>query len=213
MGGSHSPRSIQHLVVSVTPDTTGGSVAHVGVRVPARLTDESENAYARFCAYCAPADGQARTFASVGRQFGVSPDSIKSQAERFAWRQRCLQWERNRVEAAALKAGELAAGAGRDALALCKQLRDRVATISAELDEETDPRAVLASARDAAWVLDKLVKTERLILGLSTQNQSVIVTEQRAQPPRYDLMTDDEMRYVELAERACARVRELDGCS
>ena len=196
--GSRTQSSVKVARISVAKGTTPPT------RLPAQLERESDDAYARFCAYAAPAEGEARTFSSVARQFGVSTSAIEEQAKRFEWRARCIAFERAKVETAALKAGTLAAEAGRDALALCKALRDQVAAIVAANENETDASVVLAGAREAAWVLDKLVKTERLVLGLSTQNQSVVVDDKREVKLEYHRANDEQFDIL----RACSALEE-----
>lgn len=193
-------KSDRSVTISVAPDKVLETDPRPHVRMPPKLKRESADAYARFISYAMPAEGETRSFASVARQCGVDPTSVSEMARRFEWRSRCTTFERAKVESAALVAGTLAAEAGRDSLALCRALREQIANIVAEVEEGgVTAEEVLQSGLDASKILERLVKTERLILGLSTQNQSVVVRDERAETPNYSKMTSTELEVCNLA--------------
>jgi len=184
--------------VTVTPRTD--SVGTMHLHAPARLPNESPDAHARFVAWLLPDGGLPRSMARTARELGLSPSTLKEQASRYDWRARAIQHDRRKVELQAAQAGQLAVEAGRDALALCRQLREQLARIVAEAEESDDASTTMQLALDASKVLERLTKTERLILGLSTENQSVHVTDGRKLLPDLRGLTDAELRAREFVE-------------
>jgi hypothetical protein len=222
--GSRSLGRIPPLVVSASAHTTAGDagadvvegapeteevvslvagrrqpalVGHAkSIAPPARLEGESPEQHERFLSWLLPGDGQRRSFAAVGRKHGLATPTVAETAARYSWRDRAIAYDRRVVAASAERAGQLAAEAGTNALALCVALKDQVAGIVAQLDDEPDSAVILAGALDASKVLERLVKTERLILGLSTQNQSVIIDDKRDAKLDYAKANDEQLQLV-----------------
>lgn len=164
------------LVLS-RPTAAGSLVAKSPDAPPARLKGESEQAYARFCTWLQPGEGLRRSFARAANEHGVDASTVREQASRYEWIQRAVDYDRRMVAVKASQGLELAAESSASAYSLCERLMGDLAAIQAELEDETLEIEVRTKlALDVSKVVERLVKTQRLLAGLSTSNSLIKVT-------------------------------------
>lgn len=175
---------------------------------PPRLERETDDAYQRFLAYAlAPTRNEARSFSAVARACGVDESSIRSQAARFDWRQRCIAWDKRRTEAASMRAGELQAATAISHASVAEELvrqNHEALLITAELlAGEIDLEVIETWQRLTSGIsksLEKAQKVARLALGQSDSNIAV-KTEVKKEPELdFGKLSDAELQLVSLFE-------------
>jgi hypothetical protein len=190
-------------IMTVSP--TNGSLGQ-----PARLARETEDAYQRFIEYAlAPMRDEPRSFSAVARAFEVDESSVRSQATRFAWRQRCIAWDRKRTEAASMRAGELQAATAIShasvAEELVRQSHEALLITQELLAGEIDLEVMETWQRLTSSIsksIEKGQKVARLALGQSDSNTSVRV-ESKAAEAELDLsrLSDAELQLAMVYEQ------------
>lgn len=151
---------------------TGGDFGKLPVRQPT----ESPEMYERFLHWLLPPDGMKRSITRAARELDLHTATLQEQAERYGWRERALQYDRQQLAIASVEQGQLAREHAVAALQMVRSLRDRLAAIVADA-EDADAGEFVSLALDASKVLDRLVRNERLILGLSTSHESIAVSD------------------------------------
>ena len=176
---------------------------------PPRLERETDDAYQRFLAYAlAPTRSEARSFSAVARACGVDESSIRSQAARFDWRQRCIAFDKKRTEVASMRAGELQAATAIShasvAEELVRQNHEALLITSELLAGEIDLEVMEAWQRLTSGIsksLEKAQKVARTALGQSSANVSVKVETKKADTElQLDKLSDVELQFVSLFE-------------
>lgn len=175
---------------------------------PPRLERETDDAYQRFLAYAlAPLRNESRSFSAVARACGVDESSIRSQAQRFDWRQRCITWDKRRTEAASMRAGELQAATAIShasaAEELVRQCHEALLITSELLAGEIDLEVIETWQRMVSGIskmLEKGQKVARLALGQSDSNIAV-KTEVKKEPELdFGKLSDVELQFVSVFE-------------
>lgn len=187
---------------------------------PARLEREPPEMFERFAFWCtAPDRDERRSWAAVGQRFNIDPATVRTQAQRYDWVARSIEWDRKRVLGALQKASELQASAAVSHVSLAQELTDQAHRALRQcevlLEGEIDLEVVEAWQRMASGIskiLEKAQKAARLALGQSGANVSVKVETKSAAPELdHSRLSDAEFQLLIAAETLRAVRAEGDG--
>lgn len=191
-------------------------VGTLGSATPKRLEHEPEVMFERFEWWVtAPERGERRSWAAVARHFGIDPSTVRQVAMTYEWRERAIDFDRQRVLKAAQTAQELQTSTAISHVALAEALVEQAHRQLAHAEELVGGGEIAleqwsAIAAKIAKILKEAQGAARLAMGLSGQNIS-IKTEQVKPTAEVDWsqFSSEEIRLIQAAERL--RIARAEG--
>lgn len=183
-------------------------VGTLGSAAARQLEGEPQVMFERFSWWVtAPERGERRSWAAVARHFGIDASTVRQAAATYEWRERAIDFDRQRVLKAAQTAQELQTSTAISHVALAEALVDQAHRQLSHAEELVGGGEIAVEqwsviAAKISKILKEAQGAARLAMGLSGQNIS-IKSEQVKPKTEIDwsLFSSAEIRLIRAAER------------